>query len=150
MRFSRGKLKQNVLFCVQHFFQNLLFKISFFYKIVLFRNFFSWKSCFLKVYFSYQKTDASYNFQFNIWRVVKKLIPNLTNIKNFYFKIMLLTKIFLSKSCFLEKFFSSGSWFLKLHVIHKKCAFHGVNWIKTCFFVCNIFFRICFLKLIFS
>ena len=86
----------------------------------------------------------------NFWKLQKKYTQNVTGCKllfqnltgckkvdsksdkmiNFYFKIMLLGKIS-----------SSGSWFLKLHVILKKCAFYGVNRIKTCFFVCNIFFQ---------
>ena len=37
MRIFRGKLNQNVLLCVQHFFQNLLSKINFFFRIVLFK-----------------------------------------------------------------------------------------------------------------
>ena len=41
MRILGGKLNQNVIFCVQHFFQHLLLKLVFFLKIVLFRkNFF--------------------------------------------------------------------------------------------------------------
>ena len=46
LRFLRGKLNQNVIFCVQIFF-----------KIVLFKIFFSSESCFLKSY-SDSKSDA--------------------------------------------------------------------------------------------
>ena len=38
LRILRGKMSQNVIFCVQKFFQNLLFKNNFFFKIVLFKN----------------------------------------------------------------------------------------------------------------
>ena len=47
LRILRGKMSENVIFCVQNFFQNLLFKNDFF-KIVLFKIIFSSKSCFLK------------------------------------------------------------------------------------------------------
>ena len=49
LRFLRGKLKQNVILCVQMFFQNLLIKSNFFFKIVLFLKKFSSKSWFLKL-----------------------------------------------------------------------------------------------------
>ena len=69
LRILRGKLNQNVIFCVQDFFQNLLFKNifffkimlfknNFFFKIVLFENIFSSKPCFLKIS-SFSKSDAS-------------------------------------------------------------------------------------------
>ena len=53
------------------------------------------------------------------------------------FKIMLLRKIFSSKSCFLE-----------MQLKCKYCAFYGVGLVKTIFFVCNFFFKICFLKIV--
>ena len=43
MHILRGKLNQNVTFCVQHFFQNLLYKIIFFFKFVSFRKIFFFK-----------------------------------------------------------------------------------------------------------
>ena len=47
LRILRGKLNQNVIFCVQTFFKNMLFK-----------NFFSFKSSLLKINFN-SKSDAS-------------------------------------------------------------------------------------------
>ena len=55
LRFLRGEMSQNVIFCVQKVFQKLLsennffsqivlFKINFFFKIVLFEKYFSSKS----------------------------------------------------------------------------------------------------------
>ena len=38
MRILRGKVNQDVIFCVQHFFQNLLLKLIFFFKIMLSKN----------------------------------------------------------------------------------------------------------------
>ena len=58
LRILRGKMSQNVIFCLQFFFQKLFYKSVFFFKIVLFKNIFSSKTCFLKVYFSL-KSDAS-------------------------------------------------------------------------------------------
>ena len=55
LRILRGKMRQNVIFCVQFFFKILLFKNNFFFKFVLFKNL----------------------FFFKIWRVVKFLIQNL-------------------------------------------------------------------------
>ena len=104
MRIFRGKLNQNVLLCVQHFFQNLLFKINF-----------SSKSCLLKKFFFFKIMLFKNIFLLKSWRVVYFSIQNLTRckkvdsksdkMKNFYFKIMLFTKIFHSISCFLEIFF---------------------------------------------
>ena len=51
---------------------------------------------------------------------------------------------------FRKIYFSPRTCFLKLHVIRKKCELYVVNWIKTRFFVCNIFFKICSIKFIFS
>ena len=70
--------------------------------------------------------------------------------KRFHSKSCFLEKNLHSKSCFLEKFFFQNRAFLKLHVIRKNCAFYGLNWIKMWFFVCNNFYKVCFLKLIFS
>ena len=38
LRILRGKLNQNVIFCVQIFFKNVLFKNNFLFKIVLFEK----------------------------------------------------------------------------------------------------------------
>ena len=40
LRILRGKLNENVIFCVQNFFQNLRFKNIFLLKIVLFKKLF--------------------------------------------------------------------------------------------------------------
>ena len=72
LRILRGKLKQNVIFCVQIFFQNRAFQNfiflqnraflkKFFFKIVLFKKLFLFKN----------------------WRVVKILNQNLTRHKIF-------------------------------------------------------------------
>ena len=53
----RGKLKQNVIFCVQIFLKIVLFKNIFLFKIVLFKIYSSSKLCFLKIFFS-PKSDA--------------------------------------------------------------------------------------------
>ena len=68
----RGKMSQNVIFCVQTFFKIVLFKNNFFSEIVLFKNLF-----FLKIML-FKK-----NFSFKIWRVVEFLIQNLTRRKIF-------------------------------------------------------------------
>ena len=44
LRILRGKLNQNVIFCVQIFFKIVLFKNNFFFKIVLFKNNFFFKN----------------------------------------------------------------------------------------------------------
>ena len=96
------------------------------------------------------KSDKRKKSWFKIWQD-----------ENFFFKIMLFTtnfsskscfwqKIFYLKSCFLKKFFFSKSCFLKLHVKRKFCAFYGVKWIKTLFYLCNISSKSCFLKYFFS
>ena len=84
-----------------------------------------------------------------MWRIVKKLIPNLTR-----------RKIFLSKPCFLEKLLHSNHAFWKkfsCKIMLFKSArntqsmrIYGVNWTKTWFFMCKIFFQVCFLKLVSS
>ena len=61
LRILRGRMNQNVIFCVQKIFQNLLFKNEFFFKIVLLK-----KIIFIK-----------------IRRVVNILIENLTRWKIF-------------------------------------------------------------------
>ena len=103
------------------------------------------------------KSDACLKCWFKIWHVVKTLIQNLTRQKKFmlftktfsFKKSCFLERILPSKSCFSEIFFSWKSCFSKLHVKRKFCAFYGLNWIKTWFFMC-IFFKICFLKIFFS
>ena len=57
MRIIRGKLNQNAIFCVQHFFQNLFYKIYFFIKIVSFRKFFFFKILHFKIARNTQKTS---------------------------------------------------------------------------------------------
>ena len=94
------------------------------------------------------KFDASLKSWFKIWRIVKCwfkiwqdenfVCQNHAFYKKFLFKTMLFTKNFHSKSCFSKKF-SSKSCFLKVHVKRKNCAFYGVNWTKTWFFVCKLF-----------
>ena len=60
LRFLRGKLNQNVIFCEQIFFKIVLFKNIFFFKTVLFKNLFFFRTKLFKS-----------NFYFKIWRVVK-------------------------------------------------------------------------------
>ena len=55
MRIIRGKLNQNVIFCVQQFFQNLFYKIYFFFKIVFFRKIFFFKFMLAKNIFFLEK-----------------------------------------------------------------------------------------------
>ena len=105
MRILRGKLNQNVIFFVQHFFQNLFYKIYFFFKMVFFRKIFSSNSCFLKIYFFLKN-----------WRVVNFLIQNLTRcknfdsrsgkMKNFYLQFMLFTKLFSFRIMLSRKHFT--------------------------------------------
>ena len=104
---------------------------------------------------------------FRIWRVVIFLVPNLTRCekfdrksdktkkkiiqnhafyKNFSFKIMLFRKIFFFKIVLFKNFFSSKSSLLNMHVKRKICAFYGVKWDKTWFFVCYFFFKIVLFK----
>ena len=59
---------------------------------------------------------------------------------------MLFRKTFTFKIIASRNFFSSKWCFLKLHVIRKKIAFYGVNWIKFWFFGGNIFFQSLFFK----
>ena len=66
LRILRGKLNQNVTFCVQFFFKIVLFKNTFFFKFVLFKMIFSSKSCFLKS-FCDSKSDNFYKFFPKIW-----------------------------------------------------------------------------------
>ena len=81
--------------------------------------------------------------------------------KNFSLKIMLLQKlfhskssflkiIFSSKSCFLKKILSSKSCFLKLRVKRKICSFYGLKWIKRWFFFCEKIFQNLLFKFFFS
>ena len=51
LRILRGKLKQNVIFCVQIFFKIVLFKNNFFFKIVLFKSNFFFKIMLFKNFF---------------------------------------------------------------------------------------------------
>ena len=107
------------------------------------------------------KPDACLKSWFKIWHVMKTLIQNLRRQKNFDSKSCFLRNLFHSKSCFLEIFFlqnrafsenfsSPKSCFLNMHVKRKICAFYGVKWVKTWFFVCKFFFKACFSKIIFS
>ena len=96
------------------------------------------------------KSDKSKKFYFKIWHDEKTLIENHAFHKKFLLKIMLFKKSFLFKIMLFRKFFSSNSCFLKVHVKGKVCAFYGVKWIKTWFFVCNFFSKICFLRSFFS
>ena len=72
LRILRGKMRQNVIFCVQVFFKIVLFKNNFFFKIMLFKNIFFFKMMLFKNLFF-----------FEIWRVVKILIQNLRRRKIF-------------------------------------------------------------------
>ena len=94
------------------------------------------------------KSDVCLKSLFKVWLVIKNLFQNLTrriflhsnsclSEKIFFFKIMLLKKIFFKIVL------------LNLHVKPKLCAVYGVKWIKTWFFVCKVFFKICFLIIIF-
>ena len=76
LRILRGKLKQNVIFCVQIIFKIVLFKNNFFFKIALFESLFFFKIMLFKL-----------KFFFKIWRVVNFLIQNLTRRKNFKSKL---------------------------------------------------------------
>ena len=57
LRILRGKLNQNVIFCVQIFFKIVLFKNILSSKSCFLKIYFSWKSCFLRI-FSSSKSDA--------------------------------------------------------------------------------------------
>ena len=70
LRILRGKMRQNVIFCVQIFFKIVLFKNIYFFKIVLFKKLFFFEIMLFKNLFF-----------FKIWRVVKILIQNLTRRK---------------------------------------------------------------------
>ena len=72
LRILRGKMSQNMIFCVQVFFKIVLFENIFFFKNVLSKNNFFFKiMLFKKLFF------------FKIWRVVKIFIQNLTRRKIF-------------------------------------------------------------------
>ena len=62
---------------------------------------------------------------------------------------MLFTKTFHSKSCFLEKLFSSRPCFPKMHVKCKIGQFYGVNWTKNVTFCVQNFFQNLLFKNIF-
>ena len=51
LRILRGKLNQNVIFCVQMFFKIVFFNNNFFFKIVLFENIFFFKIVLYKIFF---------------------------------------------------------------------------------------------------
>ena len=51
------------------------------------------------------KSDACLKSWFKIWRVVKKIDLKSDKTKILFVKIMLFTKIFYSKPCFLQKNF---------------------------------------------
>ena len=70
LRILRGKLNQNVIFVCKIFFQNLLFS-----------NILSTKSSFLKKFLFSKVMIFKIIFFFNIWRVVKSLVQNLTRRK---------------------------------------------------------------------
>ena len=95
------------------------------------------------------KTDACLRGWYNIWHVVKTVIQNLTR-RNFSFQIMLSRRNYTFKIKLFRKVFSSKTSFLKLHVKRNICEFYGINWIIAWFFVCESFFKICFLILEFS
>ena len=91
LRILRGKMSQNVIFCVQKFFRNLPFKNDFFFKIVLFTNFFFFKIVVFKYARKTQKLCLLRGkMSQNVIFCVQKFFQNLPFKNNF----------FRSKSCF--------------------------------------------------
>ena len=110
----QGKLKQNVILCVQFFFKIVLSESNFFIKIVLF------KILFFRKIMLFKKL-----FLFKIWRVVKILIQNLTR-----------RKIFNSKSSFsnlLLQFLAES-----LSKCYQQPTCWRMAWCKKVFYECVV------------
>ena len=127
LRFLRGKLKQNVILCVQMFFQNLLIKNNFFFRIVLFLKKILFKIMVFKINFAYRK-----------WRVVKFSIPNLTRCKNFISESDTLY-IFLFKIMLCRSYFQ-----ILAELLSKSYQDHRTTWWKlTMAWSKKDFLRVC-------
>ena len=109
------------------------------------------------------ESDACLKSWFKIWRVVKKLIRNLTRRENlirnltgrknfnsksdkakeFYFKIMLFTKTFSFKIILLKKKFSSKSRFLRKVFFQNHAFSKKIVSSKLCSFKLHVKREIC-------
>ena len=137
LRILRGKLKQNVIFCVQSFFKIWIFKNCFFIKIKLLKNIFFFKIMLFKILFFFkiwlivkfliQNLSRCVFFRSKIWRVMKLLNQNRSHCENFVRKFDAL-EIFNSKSDKFLNFFSE-IWLL--------ACFSGSDWMMISSFNVN-------------
>ena len=90
LRILRGKMRQNVIFCVEIFFKIELFKNNFFFKIVLFKNLFFFKILLFKINFFFEIVLFKYARKTQNLRILRgKMRQNVIFCVEIFFKIVL-------------------------------------------------------------
>ena len=96
------------------------------------------------------KSDALYFLQFKIWHVIKFLIQNHASYENYFVQNHLFLKKINIRGHVFQKKNSSKSCCLKKHVHGNFAWLTGQIEPKRVLMCANFFFKICFLKIIFS
>ena len=137
LRILRGKLKQNVIFCVQSFFKICFLKVVFsskssFLKMFFFHQYHAFQNCIFLQNLTHRKIFISKSyalcfFRSKTWRVIKLLNQNRSHCENFVRKFDAL-ETFNSKSDKFLNFFSE-IWLL--------ACFSGSDWMMISSFNVN-------------
>ena len=83
----RGKLKQNVIFCVQNFFKIVLFKNIFFFQIVLFKNLFFCRIVLFKEKFPSKSCFLSFQILAEVLSMCYQLVGLWLCVKKFFLRV---------------------------------------------------------------